>query len=74
MIRKFKMLEGVEMRYMMLIYSRETPVTSEQEKQIALRHLDVMNEAKAEGIFDGAEPLQPSTTAITVRKSGDGRS
>jgi hypothetical protein len=61
------------MRYMMLIYSRETPIVPEQERGIALRHRDVMNEAQARGIFHGAEPLQPTTTAVTVRKDGDGR-
>ena len=61
------------MRYMMLIYSREAPITSDQERTIALKHRDVMSEAKELGIFQGAEPLQPTTTAVTVRKNGDGK-
>ncbi len=60
------------MRYMMLIYSRETPIDSDEQRGIALRHHEVMNEAQARGIFHGAEPLQPTTTAVTVRKDGDG--
>ena len=59
------------MRYMMLIYSHEGPASPEQEKAIALRHRDVMNEAKTRGIFHGAEPLQPTPTAVTVRKNRD---
>ena len=61
------------MRYMMLIYSREGQSTPEQDKEIALRHRTVMSEAKERGIFHGAEPLQPTTTAITVRTNGDGQ-
>ncbi|HEV8137864.1 MAG TPA: YciI family protein [Pyrinomonadaceae bacterium] len=60
------------MRYMLLIYSRETPITSEQEGGIALKHRDVMKEATERGIFHGAEPLQPTNTAVTVRKRADG--
>ena len=61
------------MRYMMLIYSREGSTTTDQEKAVALRHRDVMNEAKAQGIFHGAEPLQPTMTAVTVRGNGNGK-
>jgi hypothetical protein len=61
------------MRYMMLIYSQERPITPEQEKGIALKHREVMNEAKERCIFHGAEPLQATTTAITVRKNGHGK-
>ena len=61
------------MRYMMLIYSREGDMSSEEERDVALRHRAVMNEAKAQGIFHDAEPLQPTRTAVTVRKNGDGK-
>ena len=61
------------MRYMMLIYSGQGQLTPEQEKEIAMRHRAVMSEAKERGIFHGAEPLQPVTTAITVRADGDGK-
>jgi hypothetical protein len=59
------------MRYMMLIYSREGELSSEQEREIALRHRALMNEVKERGIFHGAEPLKPTSTAVTVRKNGD---
>ena len=58
------------MRYMLLIYSREGTANPEQEKAIALVHREVMNEATERGIFHGAEPLQPTNTAVTVRKNG----
>jgi hypothetical protein len=61
------------MRYMLLIYSREGTANVDQEKAIALGHREVMNEAKARGIFHGAEPLQPTPTAVTVRRNGDER-
>jgi len=61
------------MRYMMLIYSREGQLTTDQEREIALRHRAVMDEAKERGIFHGAEPLMPTTTARTVRANGDGQ-
>ena len=61
------------MRYMMLIYSRETPSTPEQQRGVVLRHRDVMSEAREQAIFQGAEPLEPTTTAVTVRKKGDGK-
>ena len=61
------------MRYMMLIYSGQGQLTPEQEKEIALRHRAVMSEAKERGIFHGAEPLQPTSTAITVRTNQDGK-
>src|SRR5215470_9770329 len=59
------------MRYMLLIYSREGTADPNQERAIALRHRDVMNAARTRGIFQGAEPLQPKTTAVTVRRNGD---
>lgn len=61
------------MRYMLLIYSSETPVASEDEREIALKHRDVMKEATERGIFHGAEPLQPTNTAVTVRKGAEGK-
>ena len=61
------------MRYMMLIYSREGKLTPDQEQEIALRHRALMNDAKERGLFHGAEPLMPASTAITVRTNGDGK-
>ena len=53
------------MRYMMLIYSREGSTTTDQEKAVALRHRDVMNEAKG---------FKDKLTEIAVHPStGSGR-
>jgi hypothetical protein len=61
------------MRYMMLIYSREGAPAPDQERAIALRHRELMNEARRQEIFHGAEPLQPTNTAVTVRHNEDGK-
>jgi len=60
------------MRYMMLIYSREGETTPEADKTLAQQHHAVMDEARRRGIFQGAEPLQPTSTAVTVRRSRKG--
>jgi len=56
------------MRYIMLIYSRESaePMTSDEERQIRESHRVVMEEAARRGILHGAEPLAPTTFATTV--------
>lgn len=59
------------MRYMFLIYSREGEMSAEQEKAVAMTHHTVMTEAAQKGIFHGAEPLMPTTTATTVRRQED---
>ena len=60
------------MRYMMLIYSKELPEgpSPEEGAQIMARHVAVMREAQEKGVFQGAEPLTPPTTATTVRVEG----
>src|SRR5213594_3771601 len=60
------------MRYMLLIYSREGEMSAEEEKAVAQTHHTVMSEATKQGIFHGAEPLMPTTTAKTVRRGKDG--
>jgi hypothetical protein len=58
------------MRYMFLIYSREidmaelSPADAEQLRQA---HWAVMDETRERGILFGAEPLQPTATATTIR-------
>jgi len=64
--------EEYAMRYMMLIYSREGDSTAEADKALAQQHHAVMDEARRRGIFQGAEPLQPTGTAVTVRRSRKG--
>ena len=61
------------MRYMFLIYSRETDMAGMSPADMdALRaaHRAVMDETGAKGIFHGAEPLHPTATATTVRMQG----
>ena len=61
------------MRYMLLVYSRETDMerlTPEQEQGIREGHWAVMSETAKQGVFRGAEPLKPTATATTVRVSG----
>ncbi len=61
------------MRYMMLIYSREGNTSADADKALAQQHRGVMDEARRRGVFQGAEPLQPTSTAVTVRRNGDGK-
>ena len=61
------------MRYMFLIYSRETDMAGMSPADMdVLRaaHRAVMDETGAKGIFHGAEPLHPTATATTVRMQG----
>ena len=58
------------MRYMFLVYSRElalaeAPVGDMEKFRAA--HRAVMEDARRKGIFHGAEPLHPTSTATTVR-------
>lgn len=58
------------MRYMLLIYSNETEESSLTPEDIAVMraaHWSVMDETSRLGIFRGAEPLRPTSTATTVR-------
>ena len=60
------------MRYMMLIYSHEDDAaqpadTSEERRAVAAAHSALMEEARNRGIFRGADPLEPSATATTIR-------
>ena len=56
------------MRYMMLVYTTESVQrTPEEMQRVAAGHLAVMEETARRGIFLGADPLQPTSTATTVR-------
>jgi len=58
------------MRYMLLVYSRESEMerlSAEEDAGIRQAHWTVMNESAKQGIFRGAEPLKPTRTATTVR-------
>jgi hypothetical protein len=61
------------MRYMFLIYSRETEtggMSPADMEELRAAHRAVMDETRARGIFQGAEPLHPTATATTVRMNG----
>jgi hypothetical protein len=56
------------MRYMMLIYSQENEsATPDELKEVAAAHRAVMNETHRLGIFCAADPLEPTSTATTLR-------
>jgi hypothetical protein len=58
------------MRYMFLIYSRETEMSAEELERVKAAHWAVMDDARGRGVFEGAEPLQPTATATTIRIEG----
>jgi len=58
------------MRYMLLIYSNEQSMEAtspEEQERIAAQHGAVMEETSKRGILRGAEPLEPTSTATTLR-------
>jgi hypothetical protein len=56
------------MRYMMLIYSQEDETaTPEQLSAVAAGHRALMEDANGRGIFRAADPLEPTSTATTLR-------
>jgi len=62
----------VLMRYMFLIYSKETPEgvdPGDAVRQAAQQHHVVMAEARTRGVLLAADPLKATSTATTVRKA-----
>lgn len=60
------------MRYMFLVYSRELPPDQRPDmSELKAKHFALMDEAQRLGILHGASPLQPTSTATTVRIEGD---
>lgn len=56
------------MRYMMLVYTQETyNATPEERAQVFNGHMAVQQEATRRGILRGADPLQATASATTVR-------
>ena len=58
------------MRYMLLVYTNEQSMeASSPEEQMRIRagHGAVMEETQRRGIFKGADPLEPTRAATTVR-------
>lgn len=61
-------VNGDDMRYMFLIYSRETGAASpEAMRELSSAHWAIMDEARRRGVFEAAAPLQPTATATMVR-------
>lgn len=59
------------MRYMLLIYSKETgEATPEEMQRVAMGHKAVMEEAGRRGVLRGADPLKSASTATTLRMEG----
>ena len=60
------------MRYMLLINDREQddPPPPEQQQAATAAHWAVVDETNKLGVFRGAEPLQPTNTATTLRMQG----
>ncbi len=59
------------MRYMLLIYTKEAePGTPEEMREVAAAHWAVMDETSRRRILSGADPLEPTATATTVRVQG----
>jgi hypothetical protein len=56
-------------RYMMLIYSRESPepLPPEDERKLRDAHFSLIEETRRRGILLGVEPLAPTASATTVR-------
>ena len=58
------------MRYMFLLYTNEVEraqSSAEDREKATQAHWSLMDETRQLGIFQGAEPLAPSSTATTVR-------
>jgi hypothetical protein len=63
------------MRYMLLIYSNEKSMEArspEEQQRIMAGHRAVMEATARLGILQGAEPLEPTSKARTIR-NGKGR-
>lgn len=59
------------MRYMLLIYTNEQDreaVPVEEFSRVLAEHIVLMDKTNQRGIFRGADPLQPTCTATTVRR------
>ena len=61
------------MRYMMLMYSRETPEgpTPDEVHALIRDHSALVTDAKRKGVLLAVEGLKPTATATTVRMEGD---
>lgn len=61
------------MRYMFLIYSRDTNLAArspEDMERLISAHWAVIDESRKQGILLAVDPLHPPATATTIRKEG----
>jgi hypothetical protein len=61
------------MRYMLLIYSTEDAAAranAEDMNQVRAGHFAVLTDARSRGVLVAADPLEPTSTATTVRMRG----
>ena len=61
------------MRYMFLVYTNERTreaMSPEERETVMGGHRAVMDETSRRGIFCGADPVEPTATATTVRVQG----
>jgi hypothetical protein len=61
------------MRYMFLVYSRETELAEASEAdilQVRAGHWAVLNETRKRGVYVAGEPLATTAMATTVRQEG----
>ena len=61
------------MRYMLLVYTQEDALASssqEERQQLMNDHWAVIQESRAKGVLEAAEPLAKTSTATTVRLQG----
>ncbi len=55
------------MKYMLLIYGAETVLTDEQRQHCYAESTELTHDLNSRGQFLGANPLQPTSTATSVR-------
>jgi hypothetical protein len=70
LVSRYKLSKEIRMHYMLLIYTNEDAAARDSVEEMArIRegHRAVMEEAAGRGILKGADPLQPTSSATTVR-------
>ena len=55
------------MKYMLLIYLEEQAINEEEREHCYAKGIQLAHDLKAKGQFLGSSPLQPVSTATTVR-------
>ena len=55
------------MKYMLLIYMEEQAINEEEREHCYVESTQLANDLKAKGQYLGANPLQPTSTATSVR-------